>query len=354
MLAAVEFGKYGLCFSSGLGAGCILTQLLKAGDNIIASADVYGGVYRMFNQVLREHDIDVTFADLVDPEKLKDLIKPTTKIVWVETPSNPLMKIYDVERLAQIAHEHEGVILIVDNTFLSPYFMKPLQFGADVVMHSLTKYVNGHSDVIMGAIVTDNEVIYEKLKFFQNALGVIPSPFDCYLVNRSIKTLSIRMQQHMKNSIVVAEFLEKHPLVLRVVHPGLKSHPQHDIAKRQTSGWSGMLSFYIKGDLKESVLLINSLEIFTLAESLGGFESLIEIPSIMTHASVPLEEKKILGLTDNLIRISVGLESVEDLIEDFRKGFEKVAESLKANGPVKVDHATTELVVNSCTLTTSL
>ncbi|KAK7603445.1 hypothetical protein V9T40_003444 [Parthenolecanium corni] len=318
VLAAIEKAKHGLCFSTGLSAVNSVCHLLKAGDHLLAMGDVYGGVYRMFDQILPTHGLDVEFIDLSDPNILYNKVKNNTKMVWIETPTNPLIKYVDIEAVSQIAHKYD-LLVVVDSTFLSPYFMKPLTLGADIVIHSLTKYINGHSDVIMGAALTDDDKLYERLKFLQNSNGVVPSPFDCYLVLRSIKSLKYRMEQHMKSSYSIAKFLESHPKVESVIHPGLQSHPERKLAQKQSSGWGGMLSFYLKGGLKESTAFISKLKIFTLAESLGGYESLIEIPSVMTHASVPAEEKKKLRLTDNLIRVSVGLEEEEDLIADLKQ-----------------------------------
>lgn len=261
--------------------------------------------------------IEVEFVDLTDLKNLEKAIKPNTKLVWMETPTNPVMKVIDIKGVADVVHSKTKAFLVVDNTFLSAYFQRPLDLGADVVMYSLTKYMNGHSDVVMGSIATNNEELFEKLKYYQNATGIVPSPFDCYMVNRSLKTLSLRMERHFQNSLAVAKFLEAHAKIEKVLHPALASHPQHKLALTQTFGHSGIMSFYIKdSNLEKSSEFLKSLRVFTLAESLGGYESLAELPSVMTHASVPEEQRRELGINDKLVRISVGLEDVQDLIND--------------------------------------
>ncbi|XP_055614945.1 cystathionine gamma-lyase [Toxorhynchites rutilus septentrionalis] len=323
-LAALDNGKYGLTFSSGLGVTTCLITMLKSGDHIVAGDDLYGGTNRLLRNVAQRMNIAIDFVDATDLTKIEAAVKPNTRLFWIETPTNPLLKVIDIEAVCKLAHKFPEVVVVVDNTFLSSYLQRPLDLGADIVMYSLTKYMNGHSDVIMGAAVMNDESLYERLKFLQNATGIVPSPFDCYLVNRSLKTLSLRMERHRTNSLAIAQFLEKHPKVERVLHPGLTSHPQHELAKRQTYGHSGIMSFYIKGALNESTLFLKSLEVFTLAESLGGYESLAELPSIMTHASVPAEQRAVLGITDGLIRLSVGLEDVEDLIADLEQALGKI------------------------------
>ncbi|XP_062536737.1 cystathionine gamma-lyase [Armigeres subalbatus] len=323
-LASLDNGKYGLTFSSGLGVTTTVITMLKAGDHIVAGDDLYGGTNRLLRQVAMKMNIEVDFVDCTNLAKIEAAIKPNTKLFWIESPTNPLLKVIDIEAVCKVAHKHPGVVVVVDNTFLSAYLQRPLELGADVVMYSLTKYMNGHSDVIMGAAVMNDEALYEKLKFLQNAAGIVPSPFDCYLVNRSLKTLAIRMERHKSNSLAIAKYLETNPKVERVLHPGLLSHPQHELAKRQCYGHSGIMSFYLKGGLNESTVFLQSLEVFTLAESLGGYESLAEVPSVMTHASVPAEQRAELGITDNLIRISVGLEDADDLIVDLKQALEKV------------------------------
>lgn len=323
-LASLDNGKYGLTFSSGLGVTTTIITMLKAGDHVVAGDDLYGGTNRLLRQVAMKMGIDVDFVDTTDLKKVEAAVKSNTKLFWLETPTNPLLKVSDIEAVCKIAHKFPGVVVVVDNTFLSAYLQRPLDLGADVVMYSLTKYMNGHSDVIMGAAIMNDEALYERLKFLQNAAGIVPSPFDCYLVNRSLKTLSLRMERHKSNALAVAKYLEAHPKVERVLHPGLPSHPQHELAKKQTYGHSGIMSFYLKGRLDESSAFLKALQVFTLAESLGGYESLAELPSVMTHASVPAEQRAALGITDGLVRISVGLEDVEDLIVDLKQALEKV------------------------------
>ncbi|WP_324736441.1 cystathionine gamma-synthase [Thermococcus sp. SY098] len=323
-LAALENAKYGLAFSSGLAAeSTILLALLKKGDHVVAFDDLYGGTKRLFNQVMERFGIEFTYVDAREPENVRRAIRENTKMVWLETPTNPLLKLADIKTISEIAHERD-IIVVVDNTFASPYFQNPLDLGADIVLHSVTKYLGGHSDVVGGAVMVNDGEIYERLKFHQNAVGAILSPFDSWLVMRGIKTLAVRMERHEKNAMTIARYLEEHPLVEKVYYPGLASHPQHELAKRQMRGFGGMLSFELKGGLEEAVRFVESLEIFALAESLGGVESLIELPAIMTHASVPKEEREKVGIRDSLIRVSVGIEDVEDLIEDLERGFEAV------------------------------
>ncbi|MBS1961053.1 MAG: cystathionine gamma-synthase [Bdellovibrionales bacterium] len=314
-LASLEGGKYALAFASGLATTDGILHTLKTGDHIVCCDDVYGGTYRLFEKVYRQLGFDFTFVDMTDPSKVEAAIRPTTKLVWMETPTNPTLKLVDIAKIAEIARK-KGVLSVVDNTFMSAYFQKPLALGADVVVHSVTKYMNGHSDVVGGALVTSNDALYEKLKFYQNAVGAVPAPMDCFLVMRGLKTLHVRMERHAQNAMKVAEFLEKHPRVERVIYPGLPSHPQHALAKRQMSGFGGMITFFIKGGLPEARRFLEKVELFTLAESLGGVESLIEHPAIMTHASVPAENRKALGIHDNLVRVSVGIEDVADLLKD--------------------------------------
>lgn len=323
-LASLDNGKYGLTFASGLGVTTTVITMLSSGDHIVAGDDLYGGTNRLLRNVAMKMNIAVDFVDCTDLAKVEAAVKPNTKLFWIETPTNPLLKVVDIVAVSKVAHKFPGVVVLVDNTFLSSYLQRPLDLGADIVMYSLTKYMNGHSDVIMGAAIMNDEALYEKLKFLQNAAGIIPSPFDCYLVNRSLKTLALRMERHKSNSLTIAKYLEKHPKVERVLHPGLPSHPQHELAKKQTYGHSGIMSFYIKGGMNESTVFLKALEVFTLAESLGGYESLAEVPSVMTHASVPAEQRAALGITDNLIRISVGLEDADDLIIDLKQALEQL------------------------------
>lgn len=321
-LASLDNGKHGLAFSSGLGVTTAVLSMLNSGDHMIVSDDVYGGTNRLIRQVATRLGISCDFVDPTDINNIKNDIKPNTKIIWIETPTNPLLKIVDIKAVSDFVHQYPGIIVAVDNTFLSSYFQRPLELGADLVVYSLTKYMNGHSDVIMGAAITNSDELHNKLRFLQNATGIVPSPFDCYQVNRSLKTLALRMEQHSKNSLAIGKYLESHSFVEKVLHPGLPSHPQHKIALRQTYGHSGIMSFYIKGGLEASKKFLKALKVFTLAESLGGYESLAELPSIMTHASVPIEDRQKLGITDSLVRLSVGLEDVGDLIEDIRQALE--------------------------------
>ncbi|XP_067028412.1 cystathionine gamma-lyase-like [Acropora muricata] len=323
-VAALEGAKHGIATASGVAATMLVTQLLKTGDHILCVEDVYGGTYRYFSQIAAPQiGIEISFVDLSDLSKLKSAIKPNTKMVWIETPSNPLLKLVDIQGASEIVHQHEGIILVADNTFMSPYFQRPLSLGADIVMHSVTKYLNGHSDTVMGVICADNDEICNKLRYLQNALGPVPSPFDCFLANRGLKTLHLRMRQHETSALAVARYLEKNPRVERVIYPGLESFPQLELAKKQMTGFGGMVSFFIKGDMENSKQFFKASKLFALALSLGGHESLTELPALMTHASVPKDEKEILGISDTLIRLSVGLEDTEDLIEDLDQALKK-------------------------------
>lgn len=324
-LAAVDNAKHALTFASGLGTQTAIISTLKTGDGIITGDDIYGGTNRLFRNLAANMGMEVQFVDLTNIENLRKAMKPNVKLVWLETPTNPTLKVIDIKAVSDFVHSNSEAFVVVDNTFLSAYFQRPLELGADVTMYSLTKYMNGHSDVVMGSIATNNEQIYEKLKYYQNATGIVPSPFDCYLVNRSLKTLSLRMERHFKNSIEVAKFLEAHPKVERVNHPGLPSHPQHKVALAQTFGHSGIMSFWMKdGNLEKSTKFLQTLKTFILAESLGGYESLAELPSVMTHASVPEEQRRELGITDALIRLSVGLEDAQDLIKDLNQALDAI------------------------------
>jgi cystathionine gamma-lyase len=284
-----------------------------------AKVEVRPGSNRYFRKVAGRFNIKTTFVDASNPENITTAIQANTKMVWIETPSNPMMKLVDIEAVAKIAHSHPGIIVVTDNTFVSSYFQRPLELGSDVSFHSLTKYMNGHTDVVMGALIMRNDELAEKLRFLQNAVGAVPSPFDCYLVNRGLKTLAVRMQAHMRNGLAVATWLEANPRVEKVIHPGLKSHPQHELGRRQMRGYSGMVTVFLKGGENEARLFLKNLKLFTLAESLGGYESLAEHPGIMTHASVEREERLSLGITDNLVRLSVGIEDLEDIIEDLNQ-----------------------------------
>ncbi|XP_041506290.1 cystathionine gamma-lyase [Microtus oregoni] len=315
-VAALDGAKHCLAFASGLAATTTITHLLKAGDEVICIDEVYGGTNRYFRRVAPEFGLKVSFVDCTQIKLLESAITPQTKLVWIETPTNPTLKMTDIEACARIVHKHEDIILVVDNTFMSAYFQRPLALGADICMCSATKYMNGHSDVVMGLVSVNSDELNNRLRFLQNSIGAIPSPFDCYLCCRGLKTLQVRMEKHFKNGMAVATFLESNPRVEKVIYPGLPSHPQHELAKRQCTGCPGMVSFYIKGALRHSETFLKSLKLFILAESLGGYESLAELPAIMTHASVPEKDRATLGISDTLIRLSVGLEDEKDLIED--------------------------------------
>jgi cystathionine gamma-lyase len=317
-VAALENAKHALAFASGLAATDGIMHTLKAGDHVVCCDDVYGGTFRIFDKVFKRLGIEYTFADLGNPAKLESVIRPNTKILWLETPTNPMLKILDIRALSTIAKKH-GVITVVDNTFMSSYFQKPLDLGADIVVHSVTKYMNGHSDVVGGVLATNSEALYQDIKFYQNACGGVPAPMDCFLVMRGLKTLHVRMERHAQNAMSIARYLEKHPKVEKVIYPGLESHPQHALARGQMSGFGGMITFFIKGGLDQARTFLETVKLFTLAESLGGVESLIEHPAIMTHASIPAETRKELGIHDNLIRISVGIEDLEDLKADLEQ-----------------------------------
>lgn len=319
-LAALEGGRYGLAFSSGMAATTTVLLLLRKGDHVIAGDDVYGGTYRLFEQVLRDYGLQFSYVDPRNPENVQRAVRKNTRMVWVETPTNPLMKIVDIRAMARIAMK-VGTIVVVDNTFMSPFFQNPLQHGADIVVHSTTKYLGGHSDLIGGAAVTSNPKLYGKLKFLQNAVGAVPGPLDSWLVLRGVKTLALRMERHDQNARVVSEFLQKEARVEHVYYPGLPDHPQRDVIRRQMRGYGGMISFQLKGGFAQCEKFLKKLKIFTVAESLGGVESLIEHPASMTHASVPRETRAKRGVTDNLIRISVGIEDASDLVQDLAQAF---------------------------------
>lgn len=315
-LASLENATYGLAFSSGLAAeSTILLSLLKPGDHIVAFDDLYGGTKRLFNHVFSNFGFEVSYVDATDAAEVEKGIQSHTKLVWIETPSNPLLKLCDIKAVSDITRKY-GLILVVDNTFLSPYFQKPLDLGADIVVHSSTKYIGGHSDVLGGAVLLSNEKYYERIQYHQNAVGAVLAPFDSYLTMRGIKTLELRMQRHNQNALALAQHLEAHSRVKRVIYPGLESHPQHSLAKRQTTGNGGVLSFEIDGTIDDAKTFLEKLRIFALAESLGGVESLIELPALMTHASVSKEVREQIGITDTLVRVSVGVEDIKDLIAD--------------------------------------
>ena len=320
-LAALENGKHGLCYASGLAATANVLCLLKAGDEVLAGDNLYGGTVRLFDKVFSNFNLKFIYVDGRDPKNFEKKVTEKTKLIWIETPTNPLLRLIDINAVSKIARKNK-ILLAVDNTFLSPYFQKPLEHGADIVHHSTTKYLGGHSDVVGGAVIINNDELYQKLKFYQNAVGAIPSPFDSWLVLRGVKTLAIRMKKHEENAIKIAEFLDHHKKVKSVNYPGLKSHPQYELAKKQMSGFGGMISFEVHGGKNAAKKLIESTKIFSLAESLGGVESLIGYPLTMTHAGIPDEHKKALGITESLIRISVGIEDVGDLIEDLRQALQ--------------------------------
>ena len=323
-LAALENGKFGLCFGSGLAAVDCIIKLLKPGDEVISTNDLYGGTYRIFTKVFEKMGIKFHFTGMNKLENIESLINKNTKMIWAETPTNPMLNIVDIKSLSVISKQNE-LIFVVDNTFATPYLQRPLELGADIVMHSLTKYMGGHSDVVMGAAICNNEKIAEELYFLQNSCGGVPGPQDAFLVLRGIKTLHVRMQRHCENGKVIAEFLKNHPKVNNVYWPGFKSHPNHDIAKRQMNDFGGMISFDLIGNkLKDAIKVVSSTHFFTLAESLGGVESLIGHPASMTHAAIPKVEREKTGVVDSLIRLSVGIEDIEDLLEDLDKALNKI------------------------------
>ena len=318
-LAALENAKYGLAFSSGMGATDAVMKLLKPGDEVITGNDLYGGSYRIFTKVFANYGIKFHFLDLSKQEIINDYINENTKLVWIETPTNPTMQVVDIEEIADIA-KTKGLMLVVDNTFASPYLQNPMDKGATIVMHSVTKYIGGHSDVVMGALMLNDEDLYKRLWFIYNACGATPGPMDSFLVLRGIKTLHLRMKAHCENGRKVAEFLKTHPRVDKIYWPGFADHPNHDIAKKQMRDFGGMISITLKGaDLKETFRIASSFKVFSLAESLGGVESLINHPVTMTHASIPKEEREKAGVVDNLLRLSVGVEDIDDLIDDLKQ-----------------------------------
>ena len=320
-IADLEGSNFGYAFASGMSASATVLEILSSGDHVIAMDDLYGGTYRLFENVRkRSAGLDFTFCDLSDVKALEASLKPNTKMIWIETPTNPLLKIADLKVIASFA-KHNNLIAVCDNTFCSPFVQNPLEFGFDIVVHSATKYLNGHSDLIGGVVVCsdDKTELAEQLLYLQNAVGSIMNPFDSFLLLRSLKTLPVRMERHCYNAIQIANFLESHNSIQRVIYPGLESHPQHEIAKEQMNGFGGMISVEIKGGLEGAKKFLERTEIFSLAESLGGVESLIEHPAIMTHASIPPEVREEIGISDGLVRLSVGIEALEDLIDDLEK-----------------------------------
>ena len=313
-IATLEKGKYGIAFASGLASTHALMSLVKAGDHIVISNNVYGGTYRLYELNLKNYGLDYSWVDSTDLKNIEKAIRPNTKMIYVETPTNPMLNLTDLKGVTEIAKKN-NLISVCDNTFMSPYFQNPLTFGIDIVLHSTTKYLNGHSDIIGGMLVTSDEKIHERLRYIQNAAGGVPSPFDCWLVLRSTKTLAVRMERHNSNAIQMAKYFSESNIADKIIYPGLSSHPQHELAKKQMRGFGGMISVDF-GSFEKAKKVLNGVKIFTLAESLGGVESLISHPASMTHASVPKEERDKMGLTESLIRFSVGIEDVEDLIAD--------------------------------------
>lgn len=314
-LAALEGGVRGFAFATGMAAEATILMLLDAGDRIVVHNDLYGGTYRLLTGVVAPKGVTVDFVDLRDPAALREALRAPARMVWTETPTNPLMNLLDLAALAQIAREH-GAVTVCDNTFLSPIFQRPLDLGIDIVVHSTTKYINGHSDVVGGGVIVRDEGLAERIGFVQNAAGTCAGPFDSFLVLRGVKTLPLRMERHHHNALVLARWLEAHPRVARVLHPGLPSHPQHDLATRQMSGCGGTFSFRVRGGEQAALAVLGGVRLFTLAESLGGVESLIEHPWSMTHLSMPADVRRSVGITEDLIRVSVGVEHVDDLVDD--------------------------------------
>ncbi|HSJ68590.1 MAG TPA: cystathionine gamma-synthase [Anditalea sp.] len=323
-LAALENGKHGLCFSSGLGAIDAVIKLLNPGDEVISTNDLYGGSYRIFTKIFSKYGIKFHFISMEEPANIENYINENTKLIWTETPTNPMMNIIDIEAISKIAKKH-NIMMGVDNTFATPYLQNPLDFGADLVMHSVTKYLGGHSDVVMGALVVNDDELAERLAFIQNSCGATPGPQDCFLVLRGIKTLHLRMERHCQNGKTIAAYLKNHPKVEKVFWPGFEDHPNHQIAKNQMRDFGGMISFTLKGNrLEDAIKILENLKLFALAESLGGVESLCGHPATMTHASIPKEERDKVGLTDSLIRLSVGVEDAEDLKDDLAFAIGKI------------------------------
>ncbi len=325
-LAALEGGARGFAFASGCAATTTLLHLLSSGDHVVAGDDLYGGTWRIFERVMKQLGIEFTFVDPTRPERFAEAIRPSTKMCWVETPTNPLLKLCDIAAVAEVCKKRD-VLLAVDNTFATPAITRPLELGASIVVHSTTKYINGHADVVGGAVIVRDGALAEKIAFLQNAIGAVPSPMDSFLVLRGVKTLALRMAQHSRNALAVARFLEAHPRVERVIYPGLPSHPQHELAKRQMRDPGGMMSFVLRagrdGQLESARRFLRAVRLFACAESLGGVESLIEHPAIMTHATIPRETREKLGISDGLIRLSVGIEHADDLVADLAHAFEQ-------------------------------
>ena len=323
ILAVLDGGKFGIAFASGMSAVDSCMRLLKAGDHVICSDDVYGGVSRHFNQILVNYDLHFTYVDSSNSANIENAIQSNTKLIWIETPTNPLLKITDLEAVGNIANKH-NILFGVDSTFATPVFLRPLEFGADLVMHSTTKYLSGHNQLIGGVVITNQEDLFDQLKFVQKSIGAVPGPFDCWLTILGIKTLDLRMKKHDSNAQTVAEYLEAHPKVLSVTYPGLPSHPAHETAKKQMSGFSGMISFELTGGISAGKIVMNSVKLAKLAESLGAVETMITHPATMTHADVPKDEREARGLTDGLVRLSVGIENPDDIIADLEQALNRV------------------------------
>jgi cystathionine gamma-lyase len=321
-LAALEGVEYGLAFASGLAAESAVLHLLQTGDHVVATRDLYGGTYRLFERVWAKYGVEFSYADGEDLDALRRAFRPNTKLLWIETPSNPLLSIVDLRAACELAHAH-GALAVVDNTFATPYLQQPFEFGADIVVHSTTKYLGGHSDVVGGALCVRERALYEQLKFYQNAVGAVPGPLDCFLVLRGIKTLALRMRQHCENARRIAEYLAQHPEVKQVRYPGLPTHPGHALARQQMRDFGGIVTMELHGGAARAMRFLSSTRLFTLAESLGGVESLMCHPATMTHASIPPEERARIGITDALIRLSVGVEDADDLLEDLAQAIEK-------------------------------
>jgi len=322
-IASLENGNFGYAFASGLSATVVLLQMFKAGDHIVAGDDMYGGTFRLFDKIYRNNGFEFSYADLTNPDNFDKVVTPKTKLLWLESPTNPMLKLVDIAVLAKKAHAR-GILVAVDNTFMSPYFQRPLDLGADLVVHSSTKYLGGHSDVIGGVIVGRDKALEERLFFLSNAMGPIASPFDAFLAMRSLKTLAVRMRAHQENALAVAQFMKTQNKVQKVIYPGLADHPQHELAKRQMSGFGGIVTVVLKGGMNETRRFLESVRIFSLAESLGGVESLVNHPAIMTHASVPVETRNALGISDSLVRLSVGIETQSDLIRDLEQALAQI------------------------------
>jgi cystathionine gamma-lyase/cystathionine beta-lyase len=320
-IAQLEGGKAGFAFATGMAAEATVMHLLEAGSHVISGDDVYGGTYRLFQNVMQNFGLEFTFLRMDNRERIEDAIKPNTRILWLETPSNPLLNIVDIEMAVDIAKKH-NILTVIDNTFATPYFLRPIEYGVDLVVHSTTKYLNGHCDVIGGAVVTTTDELTQKVQFLLNAMGTCASPFDCWLVLRGIETLPVRMKQHEENAIAVANYLKGHPAIEKVFYPGLDSHPGHEIARRQMKGFGGVVSFKSNGGIEAANSFLKRIKVFSLAESLGGVASLAEHPATMSHASMPEDYREKVGITDELIRLSVGLENIDDLIEDLSQALE--------------------------------